>query len=311
MNSLLNELLIANEEADEEQHYYGLLDDGITPFTNDALLRNPVYDNKYRSARYRPKRSFCDRYGNCGKRSGDGKAVENTGQSADTFVYNGHTDDVINDNLQSDDENDLTKLYTSNEILPKLNTVLGRKHISKKHSPSMSISKRSLNRSADERGDESETKTTKIHEGVYDKIKQYCLTHNCKIKLTRCTPQATENDLNIPNRNGDTLNVMSRLKALLKESRLTTKSSAIDGSDHSNAKRANPFCPPWGCGRRRRKVPERSDGLKHELRDLLETRFLRLRNRKIRPKSINTRVPFDRQQRLSLFCPYGGCRGRH
>ena len=310
-NSLLNDLLLSNEAADEANPYLELLDDDITPFTDDVLPQNPVYDNKYRSARYRPKRSFCDRYGNCGKRSGDGKAVENTGQSADTFVHNDHTDEVINDNLQSDDESDLTELYTSNEFLPKLNTILGRKRISKKNTPSMSIAKRSLNRSTDERGDESETKTTKLYERVYDKIKQYCLTHNCKIKLTRGSPQATENDLNIPNMNGDTLNVMSRLKALLKESRLTTKSNAIDGRDQSNAKRANPFCPPWGCGRRRRKVPESSDGLKHKLRDLLKTRFLRLRNRKIRPKSINKSDPFDRQQRLSLFCPYGGCRGRH
>ena len=316
-NTILNELLSDNDDTGGKSPYFGPLDEDITPISYNELLQYPLYDNEYKPAKYRRKRSFCDRYGNCGKRSGGKSVSKQHDQSNSIINHNGHSDDAFNENLGRGDETDLTEFYTSNEVLPTLKTFLGRKHVSKKHSPLMSVVKRSLNRSSDQKDKEFETTATKLNEKVYEKIRQYCLTHVCKIKPNikpnRSNFKTTENDLTGTGNNGVKLDVMSRLKALLKE-RSRARNDVIDGNKHLNAKRANPFCPPRGCGRRRRKVSVSLDGLKEELKDLLGTRFTRLRYRKIRPKSVESSAPgewtFERKQRLSLFCPYGGCRGR-
>ena len=281
------------------------------PLIRDAVHPYPVYNTRSRSSRIRPKRSFCDRYGNCGKRSG-GKAFNDMDHDKESINHI-DIDRMVNDNVEGTDDTDgseLTELYT-NEVLPKLNTILGRKHITKKSSAPIRIVKRSVDQPIDKNAEEAGTAEEKFNERIYDKIKQYCKTHDCKIKLTRDAPKAIETDLGISSRQKDHLKNMAMLKTLLKESKLAANDDDSNDGSETNAKRANPFCPPWGCGRRRRKATDRTDGLKHELRDLLETSFLGLRQyRKIRPKSINTRGPYDRMQRLSLFCPYGGCRAR-
>ena len=288
----------------------------------------------------RGKRFLCDRNGNCVKRAHwkpklgapfktyleISKSTNDKEKSITpnaSFKRNRNT--ITGQNYNRGKE--LNRLYVSNAYFPEINKLLGKKKISKKQfHGSLRRIKRSLNAFQKV---SSET-TTKTQETTNSKdfdlfkeqqIRQYCLTHKCGIKTDEIQDrQAPEHEKSVsePSDRAVFLKILKQIRGSEKKGMTAVNLNSENNiARHAQIKRANPFCPPWGCRRRRNEILTAKPSLKDISREKILKSILSVANRK---KGVNVRdkvsetvrhrnYSFDRNLRLSPFCPHRGCRG--
>ena len=306
-----------NDEGDYD------INDGwlLKRFKKGAALRD-MYNNE----EPRRKRSpFCGRRNRCRKRSGSGSSRSlpmnpyisvrdkiarwETPSYIDTVPANkayGRGDVYIVDPTQNRNKR-LIEFYIADVDTPEVSKMVDRKLISRKK---IILPRRLVKRSV------KVDKGTSIDKE--QKLRQYCMNHDCG-------KEVEENNSKIfDNVSKDSKTNFKPSSKWPKQTRIPKKSKNYmpfvnAEKEHNEASEAlrrkrNPFCPPWGCGKKRKKSSARRDEINPVLIELVRKSLpkLNMLNKSESDNAKSTKftkdTPIHRQSRLNLFCPYGGCR---